>query len=446
MSRNDDAKQLEERYRQFDVRNLIAVVTGLIDNVGVVCTKLRKCVEGQYNKAYILTMSNGDELIARLPNPNAGPEFYTTASEVATRNFVRDVLGIPVPKIRAWLTDASNPVGAEYIIEEKAAGQPLGGLWAQMSNSSRFAIIDQLIDVEKKLSSISFARHGCIYYARDIESRNRSWERLDSNSPSISNMCRTRELSGFAIGPSNNRQLWQNGRGTMHLDRGPWSNLVDYATAIGTNELQWAESYAEPRMNFHRSMEKPETREEYISLLQPLYPLSLQRPHPQMIDLSPNPRTDDQSDQEKELLSYYYQAAHAAGLSRTPFHDPYLSVRLNPIALISGCWEREDTFSLRQSLISVVAHWEHLCPDHASCPIDFTARELEDHERESELISGISGILSQLDEQGLIPLGGMVPAEEHDHARMVSDYFKQEFVGLAENEQKRELHAKVWPY
>jgi hypothetical protein len=48
-------------------------------------TKLLKCIEGQYNKAFVLTMD-------KLPNPNAGPAFYTTASEVATRQFVRGSL------------------------------------------------------------------------------------------------------------------------------------------------------------------------------------------------------------------------------------------------------------------------------------------------------------------------------------------------------------------
>jgi hypothetical protein len=33
-------------------------------------------------------MDNGSELFAKLPNPIAGPAFYTTASEVATRQFV----------------------------------------------------------------------------------------------------------------------------------------------------------------------------------------------------------------------------------------------------------------------------------------------------------------------------------------------------------------------
>ena len=175
-------------------------------------------------------------------------------------------------------------------------------------------------------------------------------------------------------------------------------------------------------------------------------PLSSQRAHPQMLELSPNPRTDVQKNQEKEVLDYYYRAAETAGLSRTASHDPYFSIRMNPITQISGCWKREDTFSLRQSLISVVAHWEHLYPDNTPCPIDFTPKELEDHERESELISGVAGIVQQLDEQGLIPIGGMVPSEDYDHARMVSEYFKKEFIDLAENEQKRELHANVWPY
>lgn len=54
--------------------------------------KLLKCVEGQFNKAFLLTMSDGCEIIARLPNPNAGPSFFTVASEVATRHFVRKCL------------------------------------------------------------------------------------------------------------------------------------------------------------------------------------------------------------------------------------------------------------------------------------------------------------------------------------------------------------------
>lgn len=40
------------------------------------------------NRAYLLTMDNGLVVFAKLPNSGAGPAFYTTASEVATRAFV----------------------------------------------------------------------------------------------------------------------------------------------------------------------------------------------------------------------------------------------------------------------------------------------------------------------------------------------------------------------
>jgi hypothetical protein len=51
-------------------------------------TKIVKVPEGLHNKAFILTMDNGMEVVAKLPNPNAGPARYTTASEVATRKMV----------------------------------------------------------------------------------------------------------------------------------------------------------------------------------------------------------------------------------------------------------------------------------------------------------------------------------------------------------------------
>lgn len=50
-----------------------------------------KCLEGQFNKVIFLFIDNGEEVFAKIPNPNAGSPFYTIASEVATREFVSDV-------------------------------------------------------------------------------------------------------------------------------------------------------------------------------------------------------------------------------------------------------------------------------------------------------------------------------------------------------------------
>lgn len=55
-------------------------------------TKVVKCIEGLHNKAFVLSLDNGTEIFAKLPNPNAGPPHFNTASEVATRHFVSALL------------------------------------------------------------------------------------------------------------------------------------------------------------------------------------------------------------------------------------------------------------------------------------------------------------------------------------------------------------------
>jgi len=112
--------------------------------------------------------------------------------------------------------------------------------------------------------------------------------------------------------------------------------------------------------------------------------------------------------------------------------------------LISGAWARQDIFSLRHALISLVAHWSEISQD--TCPIHFEDDELENHEIEMELIEGLGMILHQLIDEGPIPLGGMVPREHYEKARALHAQFKQIFVDLGEDESQKKLHSKVWPY
>lgn len=53
-----------------------------------VCVAVEKCPDGMYNKNFVLTMDDGQEVIAKVPNPNAGVLSFTIASEVATMDFV----------------------------------------------------------------------------------------------------------------------------------------------------------------------------------------------------------------------------------------------------------------------------------------------------------------------------------------------------------------------
>lgn len=81
----DEKLQLEQRFVKFNVDSLCREAVSLF-------SKATKCVciikmEGNFNKAFLLTMDDGNEAIAKIPCPNAGTSMLTTASEVATLEF-----------------------------------------------------------------------------------------------------------------------------------------------------------------------------------------------------------------------------------------------------------------------------------------------------------------------------------------------------------------------
>ena len=77
------------------------------------------------NRVFLVTFQNGQQVIVRIPTPISGPSHFSTASEVATMDFLRR-LGIPVPIVLAWSSRAqSTEVESEFIIMEKVDGLPL---------------------------------------------------------------------------------------------------------------------------------------------------------------------------------------------------------------------------------------------------------------------------------------------------------------------------------
>jgi hypothetical protein len=83
----NEEQELRDRFRAFNVSELQRVAT---ESIGAnACVAMTTLAEGFFNKTFRLIMDNGSVAIARIPHPNAGPEYYTTASEVATMDFVR---------------------------------------------------------------------------------------------------------------------------------------------------------------------------------------------------------------------------------------------------------------------------------------------------------------------------------------------------------------------
>jgi hypothetical protein len=51
-------------------------------------------------------------------------------------------MGLPIPRIYSWSLEVYNPVEAEYILEEKAPGQPLGEIWDKLSLEAQLDMVN----------------------------------------------------------------------------------------------------------------------------------------------------------------------------------------------------------------------------------------------------------------------------------------------------------------
>jgi len=86
----------------FDMNELVKVAAS---SVGAArCVDVKKFPDGMFNKAFLMLMDDGQEFVAKVPNPNAGRAHYTTASEVATMDFV-SVTRLTAIETRTGLTE-----------------------------------------------------------------------------------------------------------------------------------------------------------------------------------------------------------------------------------------------------------------------------------------------------------------------------------------------------
>ncbi|KAL8970844.1 MAG: hypothetical protein Q9197_003595 [Variospora fuerteventurae] len=229
------------------------------------CAEILKVPEGNFNKTFVLTLNDGQEVVAKLPNPNAGRPHYTTASEVASMDFARNALNIPVPKVFAWNSRIEgNPVNAEYIVMEKLRGVELETLWDDMPGRQKYEIVKQLVGIEQKFASTRFMSFGSLYYTQDVHEASHR-EKLCVTGEGL-----TIESSQFAIGPSSSRMFFDDGRAMADVDMGPWRSVEDYAIAAARRELACIselQEFPKPQGLFYGPRQYRPTPESKLSVL-----------------------------------------------------------------------------------------------------------------------------------------------------------------------------------
>ena len=166
-------------------------------------------------------------MVVRIPCPIAGPSYLTTASEVATLEFAREVLKLPVPRVLAWSgararKGSTNPVGVDHIMMEVAPGVQIGDRWPKMRGSAEVRpAIDDLLRLEDTLESVRFAQYGSLYFKEDVSAELQSRPLLAEGVGNGADSSVARFADKYRIGPLVDRQWWRGARAEMDLDRGP---------------------------------------------------------------------------------------------------------------------------------------------------------------------------------------------------------------------------------
>ncbi|EME42803.1 hypothetical protein DOTSEDRAFT_72312 [Dothistroma septosporum NZE10] len=293
------------------------------------CVKLVKLAEGSFNKAFLLTMDDGQEIVAKLPNPNAGYEHFTTASEVATMDYARNVLGLPVPQVYAWSSSAENPVGAEYVLMAKCPGIELHKLWDTITDRQKAAIIHKLVSYEAMFASSTLPKYGSIYYARDLKCTKKDEGVLLPLGQSM-------HRPGFVIGPTTDRNFFDHGRAGATTNRGPWSTVEEYNLAIAEREiacLQRSSKYPDPQgfyngpgqyqQDLNTKLQTLRNYEKVAQYLKPTDP-TLSKPALWHTDLHWDNIFVDENDPTEITAIIDWQAVHIAPLFAHARHPTFL--------------------------------------------------------------------------------------------------------------------------
>ncbi|RAK75708.1 phosphotransferase family protein [Aspergillus fijiensis CBS 313.89] len=370
----DEETQLRRRYLKFNIEALC----DLAATAGVNPSPIRTIekLEGGFSKALLLTKENDEEVVAKLPYHIAGPASLTVASEVAALQYVKKYTRIPVPGVLSWSSDSLSPIGAEYIIMEKAAGVPLYERWEGMAEIERLGLIQDLVKLEAQLPCVASANRPP---GRTLSDLGKSTPRLPFHQGSIQEQTQLLEaaMSVFqqidshpSIGQSAQPTLWHTDLHMGNIFVAPDESsrivsLIDFRSlSIHPLFLQarWP-VFLKPPIDYPKGFVKPTLPDGFTSLDEESQAAALQ-----------------EFSQAKLAKAYEVakflddRVAHDAMVNVVPRVFRELFVRCGEVSEVG-------IVPLRESLLQIFQNWSAL--DFTSeCPYSFSDEETRQHERQ----------------------------------------------------------------
>lgn len=498
----NEERQQKQRYVNFNISNLCSQAAAIF-GPGTKCVHIVK-LEGNFNKAFLLTMDDGNEVIAKIPCPNAGTTLLTTASEVATLKFLRSHLSIRVPEVYAWSSDPTNPVGAEYIIMEKTRGIALAERWGTMNTLERYKVIDGIVKMETELESLKLPAYGSLFL-RDSLPSDYSRHTLPSDLD---------PTGAFCVGPSCNRAVYR--KLCSQPDVGPWTSILDFALSLPRRELaraadardevqrhlnrfsnsQSVDEYCDllrkamlvlpvlsgdPRVlegagsviwhtdlhlgNIYVSSDDPTTIEGVIDWQSAqAVPLFIQAQFPEFLrppknysagaeipslpenyeELNPDQKEKVAEEQALAAQSKYYEMSCLA--YNKPIYDAMkLDRRLWEPFTCCQLFSNGSVVPLRNSLTRLFHDWENMGLP-GSCPFEFTEDDLQRHNEQVQHYQDTVYLWDIVKGQLRTDDSGWIPVGQWESTKKMNKYLFDIYMKTLSDELSPEAASKRWPF
>ncbi|KAJ7651016.1 protein kinase subdomain-containing protein PKL/CAK/Fmp29, partial [Roridomyces roridus] len=237
----NDALRLSERRTIFNVSGLLLLAAQSVGRSPSDILSLTKLAEGGCNRCFLITMHDGFQMIARIPYPHNQPSHYLLASEVATMDYLRNVVGIPIPQVFGYAFGKDNAAETEYIFMEYVRGSELCDVSSGFRERDVVSVVRQLVQLEAKMMGIEFPAGGSLYYVRDLEQVGVKGIPMPDD-------------PRFSVGPDMRQSLWYGRRESQtEVNRGPYETMAEALTIGAHKELAFLERFGQPLLPFDRS-------------------------------------------------------------------------------------------------------------------------------------------------------------------------------------------------
>lgn len=157
-------------------------------------------------------------------------------SEMATMEFIRRRTTIPVPKPVAWNSSASNPLGFEWCLLEKAPGVELREVWRTIPWEEKLRLVDRMAGIMAQLwdAANKFDEIGSVYFE---DCRPQPPRKIpDTSNPPFTAAGRL-SASGFCIDTSVDPAFFSGRRCYLQSERGPFKSCGAWVRAL--LEVEW---------------------------------------------------------------------------------------------------------------------------------------------------------------------------------------------------------------